>query len=211
MHRGLMRSRAMADLKTSVKDLVTAATSEVDPKALRSRVEAVLGAFDDADEKPRAAAVKTIGDALGKVQGRGAQVLALALGALVEGGASPEAAWPAASKGLAAILEQATAFAHAAVATSGEDELEHALEKSGAAVAAKMPTEGAAWKAVPARCLAAVACLTRSKEARAIARDKGFADRGFRTVFNTNADAGQTVFHIHLHVLAGRGLTWPPG
>jgi histidine triad (HIT) family protein len=45
----------------------------------------------------------------------------------------------------------------------------------------------------------------------AIARDKGFADRGFRTVFNTNAEAGQTVFHIHLHVLAGRGLTWPPG
>jgi histidine triad (HIT) family protein len=45
----------------------------------------------------------------------------------------------------------------------------------------------------------------------AIARDKGYADRGFRTVFNTNAEAGQTVFHIHLHVLAGRGLTWPPG
>jgi len=45
----------------------------------------------------------------------------------------------------------------------------------------------------------------------AIAREKGFADRGFRTVFNTNAEAGQTVFHIHLHVLAGRGLTWPPG
>lgn len=163
----------MADLKTSVKDLVTAATSEVDPKALRSKVEAVLGAFDDAEAKPRAAAVKAIGDALGKVQGRGAQVLALALGALVEGGASPEAAWPAASKGLAAILEQATAFAHAAVATSGEEELEHALEKSGAAVAAKMPAEGAAWKAVPARCLAAVACLTRSKEARAMARDEG--------------------------------------
>ena len=47
--------------------------------------------------------------------------------------------------------------------------------------------------------------------AAAIAREKGYADRGFRTVFNTNADAGQTVFHIHLHVLAGRGLTWPPG
>jgi hypothetical protein len=43
------------------------------------------------------------------------------------------------------------------------------------------------------------------------ARDKGYADSGFRTVFNTNAEAGQTVFHIHLHVLAGRGLTWPPG
>ena len=49
------------------------------------------------------------------------------------------------------------------------------------------------------------------RRAAAIARDKGFADRGFRTVFNTNAEAGQTVFHIHLHVLAGRGLTWPPG
>ena len=48
------------------------------------------------------------------------------------------------------------------------------------------------------------------RRAAAIARDKGYADRGFRTVFNTNAEAGQTVFHIHLHVLAGRGLTWPP-
>jgi histidine triad (HIT) family protein len=49
------------------------------------------------------------------------------------------------------------------------------------------------------------------RRAAAIARDKGYADRGFRTVFNTNAEAGQTVFHIHLHLLAGRSLTWPPG
>jgi histidine triad (HIT) family protein len=49
------------------------------------------------------------------------------------------------------------------------------------------------------------------RRAAAIARDAGYAERGFRTVFNTNAEAGQTVFHIHLHVLAGRGLTWPPG
>jgi histidine triad (HIT) family protein len=49
------------------------------------------------------------------------------------------------------------------------------------------------------------------RRAAAIARDKGYADRGFRTIFNTNAEAGQTVFHIHLHVLAGRGLAWPPG
>jgi histidine triad (HIT) family protein len=47
--------------------------------------------------------------------------------------------------------------------------------------------------------------------AASIARDRGFGERGFRTVFNTNAEAGQTVFHIHLHLLAGRGLTWPPG
>jgi histidine triad (HIT) family protein len=49
------------------------------------------------------------------------------------------------------------------------------------------------------------------RRAAAIAKQHGYADRGFRTVFNTNAEAGQTVFHIHLHVLGGRGLTWPPG
>lgn len=45
----------------------------------------------------------------------------------------------------------------------------------------------------------------------AIAKEKGVSDSGFRTVFNTNAAAGQTVFHIHLHVLGGRTFTWPPG
>ena len=49
------------------------------------------------------------------------------------------------------------------------------------------------------------------RRAAAIARDHGVADTGYRTVFNCNADAGQTVFHIHLHVLGGRGLSWPPG
>ena len=49
------------------------------------------------------------------------------------------------------------------------------------------------------------------RRAAAVAREEGFADRGYRTVFNTNAEAGQTVFHIHLHLLAGRGLGWPPG
>jgi histidine triad (HIT) family protein len=49
------------------------------------------------------------------------------------------------------------------------------------------------------------------RRAALIAREKGYADGGFRTVFNTNADAGQTVFHIHLHLLAGRRLSWPPG
>lgn len=45
----------------------------------------------------------------------------------------------------------------------------------------------------------------------AIAKERGYADSGFRTVFNTNAAAGQTVFHIHLHVLGGRSFAWPPG
>ena len=44
-----------------------------------------------------------------------------------------------------------------------------------------------------------------------LARAQGYDARGYRTVFNCNRDAGQTVHHIHLHLLAGRGFTWPPG
>lgn len=44
-----------------------------------------------------------------------------------------------------------------------------------------------------------------------IARQEGIAAGGYRTVINTNADAGQTVFHLHLHLLGGRSLGWPPG
>jgi histidine triad (HIT) family protein len=44
-----------------------------------------------------------------------------------------------------------------------------------------------------------------------LAAARGFAESGYRTVFNCNADAGQAVFHLHLHVLGGRTLGWPPG
>ena len=47
--------------------------------------------------------------------------------------------------------------------------------------------------------------------AAGIARSEGIAERGYRTVFNTNADAGQTVFHLHLHLIGGRPMGWPPG
>ena len=47
--------------------------------------------------------------------------------------------------------------------------------------------------------------------ARQIAMDEGVADAGYRMVMNCNADAGQSVYHIHLHVLAGRPMHWPPG
>ena len=49
------------------------------------------------------------------------------------------------------------------------------------------------------------------RSAAAIAKDNGHAAGGYRTVFNCQADAGQTVFHLHLHLLAGRTLGWPPG
>lgn len=47
--------------------------------------------------------------------------------------------------------------------------------------------------------------------AQAVARREGIADAGYRLVINTGADGGQTVGHLHLHVLGGRRLNWPPG
>jgi histidine triad (HIT) family protein len=47
--------------------------------------------------------------------------------------------------------------------------------------------------------------------AKAVAEKEGIAEAGYRTVFNCNAGAGQTVFHIHLHILGGRPMSWPPG
>jgi histidine triad (HIT) family protein len=44
-----------------------------------------------------------------------------------------------------------------------------------------------------------------------VAREENIVDAGYRTVINTNSGAGQTVFHLHVHVLGGRRLTWPPG
>jgi histidine triad (HIT) family protein len=49
------------------------------------------------------------------------------------------------------------------------------------------------------------------RRAAAIAKEHGFDSSGYRAVINTNGNAGQTVFHIHLHLLAGRRLSWPPG
>ncbi|HYW04305.1 MAG TPA: histidine triad nucleotide-binding protein [Gammaproteobacteria bacterium] len=47
--------------------------------------------------------------------------------------------------------------------------------------------------------------------AREVACREGLAERGYRTVMNCNHDAGQSVFHVHLHLLGGRRLHWPPG
>lgn len=47
--------------------------------------------------------------------------------------------------------------------------------------------------------------------AAAVARSEGMAESGYRVVLNTNADGGQTVYHLHAHVLGGRAMRWPPG
>jgi histidine triad (HIT) family protein len=50
-----------------------------------------------------------------------------------------------------------------------------------------------------------------AREAHEVATSEGVTETGYRVVFNTGAGAGQTVFHLHGHVLGGRGLEWPPG
>lgn len=47
--------------------------------------------------------------------------------------------------------------------------------------------------------------------AATLAREKGYAEKGWRAVVNTNREGGQLVFHVHLHVLGGRQMGWPPG
>ena len=47
--------------------------------------------------------------------------------------------------------------------------------------------------------------------AKKIAKDQGVNSKGFRVVFNTNDDGGQTVYHIHMHIMGGRQMQWPPG
>lgn len=47
--------------------------------------------------------------------------------------------------------------------------------------------------------------------AASLARSEGIAPTGYRVVLNTNADGGQTVYHLHAHVLGGRAMHWPPG
>ncbi len=49
------------------------------------------------------------------------------------------------------------------------------------------------------------------KVANTIARDRGIAERGYRLVANCNAESGQSVYHIHFHILGGRHMQWPPG
>ena len=49
------------------------------------------------------------------------------------------------------------------------------------------------------------------RRAMLIAKERGFSETDYRTLFNTNRGAGQTVFHIHLHLLGGRPFAWPPG
>ncbi len=156
----------MPAIAEAASELVRAATMEGSDRALRAAVEAVLAAFNPKDKAGTRSALKTIGSALERSDGRSAQVLALALGALVETGAPPDEAWPAVAEGLIETLERATVFAQACVRAAKTEHVEPAIEAAAADVAAALPREAASWRALPSRCLAAVACLSRSRALR---------------------------------------------
>ncbi|MBS2014349.1 MAG: hypothetical protein JST00_15790 [Deltaproteobacteria bacterium] len=156
----------MSGVAKAVERLVTAATSGAKDAALRAAVNDVLESFDASNTKDVKAALGALEGGMAKAEGRAAQVLNLALGALVEGGASADLAWPAASRGLEGALHDATRFARACVEKSKKPVVAEAIAAAGAAVAKKDPRAADAWLSLPSRCLSAIACLTRSKKLR---------------------------------------------
>jgi hypothetical protein len=156
----------MSELAPAVERLVEIAHKGGKDRELGPAVNAVMEAFDENDLKDTKAAFRKLDAGLVKAKGRGAQVLHLALGALVEAGAPPELAWPAVARGLPAILEGATRFAEACVDEADQPSVDEAVRMCGLLVAKKKPKDAEAWQALGSRCLAAVACLSRSQKLR---------------------------------------------
>jgi hypothetical protein len=136
-------------------------------------VNAVVKSFDPADDKSARAAIAKLGKGVPQADGRAVQVLYLTLGALVEAGAPPEAAWKVAGPGLADVLDRATRFARACVSRAGDAaDLDAAFAAVAAMVAGERPKDAAAWRELSARCLASVACLARARKLRrSVAKD----------------------------------------
>jgi hypothetical protein len=155
----------------AASDLVRIATTgEDDDKALRIAVSRVLKGFNPRNSAEAKKVIAVLDRGTKEADGRAAQVLSLALGALVEGGASPEHAWPTIARDLPESLERATRFARACTERAGTPHVDTAMESCFADVAVERPRDAAAWLGLPARCLAAVACLTRSRAVRKKAR-----------------------------------------
>lgn len=159
--------------------LVETARSGAKGKALQKAVSGVVDAFDASDAKAAKAALAKLDASVGGAEGHASQVLQLTIGALVEAGAPPEAAWPAVSRELDAALAGAIRFAMACAQAAKTPHVETALSKAGAKIAKKAPADASAWEALPSRCLAAVACLTRSAKVRAAARKHGLLETAY--------------------------------
>jgi hypothetical protein len=157
----------MSEFAPAVAQLVEVAKGGGKPDwALRQAVHVALNAFDTRARKDATAGMTALANAVKRCTGRPQQVLLLALGALVEAGAPPELAWPAVIHKLPETLEGATRFAEACVDEADDPGLTEAVRVAGHVLEKKMPEEAAAWALLSPKCLAAVACLTRSSALR---------------------------------------------
>jgi len=156
----------MSDLGPAVQHLVEKTTTGGKDWELREAVDGVLRAFNPKDQKATAAAMSTLGKALKKTEGRPAQVLLLAIGALVESGATPELAWPAVDHDLVNTFKGAVVYAQQCLKRVDHLALEEAVKSEREPVKKKFPKETAYWDLLRSRCLTATACLARSHELR---------------------------------------------
>ncbi len=172
---------ARLDLLAAAKELAQLAATPsgvAGDKSMRNAARNVLASVVSADAPMVRKAVKALADGIRKAHGPHADVLHLTLGALVEeAGAPAEVAWPVLAEGLATGLPAATKFGVAVVRAAKTQVVADALAAKGAEVAAKMPEEARAWQELPARCLAAAACLSRSRKLRDEARSSGLRKR----------------------------------
>jgi hypothetical protein len=156
----------MSDLGPAVQHLVEKTTTGGKDWELREAVDGVLRAFNPKDQKATAAAMNALGKALKKTDGRPAQVLLLAIGALVESGATPELAWPAVEHDLVNTFKGAVVFAQQCLKRVDHLALEEAVKSEREPVKKKFPKETAYWDLLRSRCITATACLSRSHELR---------------------------------------------
>jgi hypothetical protein len=184
------------DLASAAKELArlaTAPSKEAGDKSMRRAAKAVLAAVAGAKPAAVRAAVRSLATGAAKAHGPHADVLHLTLGALVEeAGAPAETAWPVLARQLPEAFAQATAFGVAVVRAAKTQVVADAMAAKGAELAASMPEEARAWQELPARCLAAAACLSRSRALRDEARAAGLR-KGADTLALGVAEVAQVV------------------
>lgn len=157
----------MSDVVQAVKHLVEKATTGGKDWELREAIDGVMQAFRPKDAKGTKTALELLGKGVMRTEGRAAQVLLLALGALVEAGAPPEHAWPSIEHKLAPMILGAGNFVQECIDRTDLLGLEEAVKLETEGVAKDFPKDYAAWQVVRSKCMAANACLTRSPALRA--------------------------------------------
>lgn len=169
-----MASPDLVAAATELARLAVNPTSTPGDRSMRNAAKTVLSSVPNADKATVKKAVRVLATGVKSARGPHADVLHLTLGALVEeAGAPAEIAWPVLADGLVTGLTRATKFGVAVVRAAKTQVVADALAAKGAEVAAKMPEEARAWQELPARCLAAAACLSRSPKLREEARAAG--------------------------------------